>query len=91
MIGKTKGVMLAYLPSALLVLGGFGIAELLQMIAAAKQVQWPATLAVWLSLVALIAATARALWIRGRLCRPAKGAECPASVDAGASRRCVGG
>ncbi|KQQ74600.1 hypothetical protein ASF73_09390 [Xanthomonas sp. Leaf131] len=70
MIGKTKGIMRAYLPSVLLVLGGFGVAEVLQAIAAAKQVQWPATLAMWLSLVALIAATARALWISWRLWRP---------------------
>lgn len=82
MIGKTKGVMLAYLPSALLVLGGFGIAELLQMIAAARQVQWPATLAVWLSLVALIAATARALWISWQLWRPRSVATVPPSGDA---------
>ncbi|GAE50367.1 hypothetical protein [Xanthomonas arboricola] len=69
MLGKTKGVALAYLPSALLVLAGFGVAELLQMIAAARQVQWPATLAMWLSLAALIAAIARALWVSWRLWR----------------------
>lgn len=52
------------------------------MIAAAKQVQWPATLAVWLSLVALIAATARALWISWRLWRPRSVATVPPSGDA---------
>ncbi|MFA0922149.1 hypothetical protein [Xanthomonas fragariae] len=70
MIGKTKGIMLAYLPSALLVLVGFGVAELLQALAAATRVQWPAIVAVWLSLIALIGATARALWISWRLWRP---------------------
>ncbi|WAT15734.1 hypothetical protein [Xanthomonas fragariae] len=70
MIGKTKGIMFAYLPSALLVLVGFGVAELLHALAAATRLQWPATVAVWLSLIALIAATARALWISWRLWRP---------------------
>ena len=70
MLGKSKGIALAYLPSGLLVLAGFGIAELLRVIAAANRVQWPATLAVWLSLVAISAAVARALCISWRLWRP---------------------
>lgn len=70
MRGKTKGVLLAYLPSALLVLVGFGVAELLRLAAAAMHEQWPATLATWLSLAALIAAIARAFWVSWRLWRP---------------------
>ncbi|MBB6338477.1 hypothetical protein FHR59_002740 [Xanthomonas arboricola] len=81
MLGKTKGVALAYLPSALLVLAGFGVAELLQVIAAAIHVQWPATLAVWLSLAALIAAIARALWVSWRLWRPRGVAAVPPGGD----------
>ncbi|MCL1500113.1 hypothetical protein M3O40_12090 [Xanthomonas nasturtii] len=72
MRGKTKGIVLAYLPSAVLVLVlvGFGVAELLRLAAAAMHEQWPATLAMWLSLVALIAAIARAFWVSWRLWRP---------------------
>ncbi len=70
MRGKTKGVLLAYLPSALLVLVGFGVAELLRLSAAHLHAQWPATLATWLSLVALVAAIARAFWVSWRLWRP---------------------
>ncbi|MEA9586568.1 MULTISPECIES: hypothetical protein [Xanthomonas] len=70
MRGKTKGVVLAYLPSALLVLVGFGVAELLRVAAAALHAQWPATLGMWLSLAALVAAVARAFWISWRLWRP---------------------
>ncbi|MBB4130057.1 MULTISPECIES: hypothetical protein [unclassified Xanthomonas] len=77
MLGKTKGIALAYLPSAVLVVVGFGVAEVLQIIAAAQHVQWPATLAVWLSLLALIAATARALWVSWRLWRPRSVAAVP--------------
>ncbi|MFC7520847.1 hypothetical protein ACFQS6_13195 [Xanthomonas populi] len=82
MIGKTKGILRAYLPSALLVLGGFGVAELLKAISAAKQVQWPATLAMWLSLAALMAATARALWISWRLWRARGVSTVPPSGEA---------
>ncbi len=70
MRGKTKGVLLAYLPSALLVLVGFGVAEVLRLAAAAMHEQWPATVATWLSLVALIAAIARGFWVSWRLWRP---------------------
>ncbi|MCD0280039.1 hypothetical protein JWH04_14020 [Xanthomonas melonis] len=70
MRGKTKGVLLAYLPSALLVLIGFGVAELLRLAAEAMREQWPATVATWLSLAALIAAIARAFWVSWRLWRP---------------------
>ncbi|WP_115513412.1 MULTISPECIES: hypothetical protein [Xanthomonas] len=70
MRGKTKGVVLAYLPSALLVLVGFGVAELLRVAATALHAQWPATLGMWLSLAALVAAVARAFWISWRLWRP---------------------
>ncbi len=62
--------MLAYLPSVLMVVAGFGMAEILRAAAAAARVQWPATLAVWLSLAALLAAIGRALWISWRLWRP---------------------
>ncbi|MEA9555140.1 hypothetical protein VC273_04130 [Xanthomonas nasturtii] len=70
MRGKTKGVVLAYLPSALLVLVGFGVAELLRVAATALHAQWPATLGMWLSLAALVAAVARAFWVSWRLWRP---------------------
>ncbi|WP_355581609.1 hypothetical protein [Xanthomonas cannabis] len=77
MRGKTKGVLLAYLPSALLVLVGFGVAELLRVAAAAMHEQWPATLAMWLSLAVLIAAIARAFWVSWRLWRPRSVATVP--------------
>ncbi|QRN42169.1 hypothetical protein GDR29_05515 [Xanthomonas oryzae pv. oryzae] len=70
MRGKTKGCYWPYLPSALLVLVGFGVAEVLRLAAAAMHEQWPATVATWLSLVALIAAIARGFWVSWRLWRP---------------------
>lgn len=51
------------------VLAGFVLAEILQRIAGATATRWPATLAVWLSLLALLAGTARALWVSWRFWR----------------------
>lgn len=87
MRGKTKGVLLAYLPSALLVLVGFGVAELLRLAAAAMHEQWPATLATWLSLAALIAAIAHAFWVSWRLWRPRGVAAVPPAPGARSSAR----
>ncbi len=69
MRGKSKGIVLAYLPSVMLVVAGFMGAELLRTLATAMAAQWPATLAAWLSLLAIVAATVRALWVSWRLLR----------------------
>ena len=70
-------MLLAYLPSALLVLVGFGVAELLRLAAASMHAQWPATLAMWLSLAALIVASAHSFWITWCLWRPRGAATAP--------------
>jgi len=69
MQGKTRGIIRAYLSPLLWVVAGFVLAELLRWAAVSTSWHWLATLATWLSLVALLAATARALWVSWRIWR----------------------
>jgi hypothetical protein len=69
MLGKTKGMILAYLPPLLWVVGGFALAEVLRWLAVSTSMHWLATVATWSSLLVLLAATARALWVSWRLWR----------------------
>ncbi len=69
MRGKSKGVVLAYVPAAAVALAGFALAELLRWLAKATALHWLATLGVWLSLLAIIVATACAFWVSWRLLR----------------------
>lgn len=69
MQGKTRGIIRAYLPPVLWVVGGFVLAELLRWLAVSTAWHWLATLATWLSLLALLVATARALWVSWRIWR----------------------
>ncbi len=69
MLGKTRGIIRAYLPPVLWVIGGFLLAELLRWAAVGTTWYWLATLASWLSLAILLAAIARAFWVSWRLWR----------------------
>jgi len=69
MQGKTRGIIRAYLPPVLWVVGGFVLAELLRWAAVGTHWYWLATVATWLSLAALLAGTARALWVSWRIWR----------------------
>lgn len=69
MLGKNRGIIRAYAPPVLWVVGGFVLAELLRWAAVGTRWYWLATLATWLSLLVLLAATARAFWVSWRLWR----------------------
>lgn len=69
MLGKTRGMIRAYLPPVLWVAAAFVLAELLRWWAVASSWHWLAMLASWLSLLVLLAATVRALWVSWRLWR----------------------
>jgi len=69
MLGKRSGIFRAYLIPVLWVVGGFGLAELLRWMAVGTGLPALATVATWLSLACLVAATARALWVSWRIWR----------------------
>lgn len=69
MLGKTRGMIRAYLGPALWVAAAFVLAELLRWLAVDPSRHWLATLATWLSLAVLVAATVRAMWVTWRLWR----------------------
>lgn len=66
---RQAAMLKAYAWPVAWVVAGFVAAEILQGIAGATGTRWPATLAVWLSLLALIAGTACALWLSWRIWR----------------------
>jgi hypothetical protein len=59
----------AYAWPAAWILAGFVLAEILQRVAVSTGTHWPAVVAVWLSLLALLAGTARALRVTWRFWR----------------------
>lgn len=83
MLGRNRGMLRAYAWPLAWVLGGFALAELLQALAESTSTRWPAVLAPWLSLSALVAGTARALWVSWRLWRDRSGGDrLPPAADA---------
>ena len=69
MLGKNRGMIHAYLFPVLWVAAAFVMAELLRWAAVSSSWHWLSTLATWLSLLVLVAATVRALWVTWRLWR----------------------